>query len=327
MDEDIKEDDQGVRAVQNNWLEGKKAKFIPNVREFFAIFRVNSLWFNAFEASLFLFFIVISVFFDSFFDSFTFRISVFKWLIMFYIIYSIIFSIILRESPIYKILMLVVLSLALNIGLFYLSFLLGVFPYRGFDLEFGPFMFFASILLPIGIKLVDNFCVQKEVVGSKVEDLPDEKDFDESSLDKSIGNLNHDIPKISEVKDFEDIQLPLNVSGFSYYADKLVGSCGYILVDKDGIILSEKNFFENSQVKALILDSMSKMVGDSILRLEFGKLENMLLFNDQIGVMVFLLKNGAKFFVFFDSRLDKKVQFELFLESSNLASRLIFDII
>ncbi|AWB10963.1 hypothetical protein TDSAC_1627 [Thermodesulfobium acidiphilum] len=323
MDDDFIEVNHDIDGKNDN-LKGKqklKAKF-------FSIFSVKDSWFNIFEASLLFFFVTISAFFDSFYGLLPFRTSVFIWLFVFYIIYSLIFSVVLKISPIYKILILVISSLILDIILFYFSSLIGVFPYKGFEIEFGPFMIISSVLLPFATGLLGGSFNKRKNVNSNIKE-PATLDIDKSIdiPDEPLNNLKYDLSNTSKTEVFENIQLPLSISGFSHYADSLVGSCGYILVDKDGVILSERNFFENSQVKALILDSLSKMVKDSLLRLDFGKLQNMLLIDDQISVMAFLLKNEAKFFVFFDSRLDRSAQFELFNEAFKLSSRLVFDII
>ncbi|AEE15268.1 hypothetical protein Thena_1658 [Thermodesulfobium narugense DSM 14796] len=328
MDEDLREDKKEIFEKDNNLEEEQKGSKSLKMRSF-SIFVIKNSWFNIFEASLIFFLVVISVFFDSFYGSFPFRTSVFIWFVIFYIVYSLIFLIILKITSIYKILTLVILSLILDVILFYFSSLIGVFPYKGFEIEFGPFMIISSVLLPFAIVLIDRSFKEENDVNLTAKE-PVSLNNDKSvidDLDNPLDNQKYNLSNISKVEDFTDIQLPLSISGFSHYADNLVGSCGYILVNKDGVILSERNFFENSEVKALILDSLSKMIKDSLLRLDFGKLQNMLLLDDQIGVMAFLLRDGAKFFVFFDSRLDRSAQFELFNEAFKLSSRLVFDII
>lgn len=336
MDEGLQPDNHDINLNRMN-SEHKSIRADSIIKRFFLLFKFQNSWFGAFEASLLFFFVMISVFFDSFYGDFLFKISIFIWMPIFYIFYSIFFSFVLKEIPTYKLLLLTVLALFLDMFLFYLSYIFGTFPFRGLEIEFGPFMIIATLLLPLSIVLIYNLSSQNKDIASDEREVIDREEEHGSTADRvgQLDRLSHSSSDIlestkdgtSKKEDLTDIQLPLNISGFSHYADNLVGSCGYILVDKDGYILSERNFFENSQVKALILDSLSKMIKDSLLRLDFGKLENMILTDDQIGVIFFSLRDEAKFFVFFDSRLEKNSQFELFSEVQTLSSRLVFDII
>ncbi len=335
MVEGLQSDNQDINFNSVNF-EQKPTRANMVVRRLLLLFKAKHSWFSVFEASLLFFFVMISVFFDSFYGNFLFKISIFVWIPIFYILYSIFFSFTLKEVPTYKLLLLTVLALFLDMFLFYFSYIFGTFPFKGLEIEFGPFMIISSLLLPLSILLIYSPPLQKKDMTSEKEGFVDTGLVDHSRVvivgqqDRLSNSLDILVPeKIgqSQKEDLTDIQLPLNIAGFSHYADNLVGSCGYILVDKDGYILSERNFFENSQVKALILDSLSKMIKDSLLRLDFGKLENMMLAGDQIGVMFFLLRDEAKFFVFFDSRLEKSSQCELFSDALSLSSRLVFDII
>jgi hypothetical protein len=334
--------DEELQTV-NNEVNFKGANFKQKsirsgsiIKRLFLFFQIKNSWFNVFEASLLFFFVMISVFFDSIYGSFLFKISIFIWMPIFYIIYSIFFSFTLKEIPMHKLLLLTVFTLFLDMCLFYFAYVFGAFPFSGIDIKFGPLMVISSLLLPLSIVLLHNSSLHNKDIASDNEGFVDTdkengskvgKVTQQDRLSNSLDILEPEKFGQSQKEGFIDIELPLSISGLSHYADNLVGSCGYILIAKDGYILSERNFFENSQVKALILDSLSKMIKDSLLRLDFGKLENMILVDDQIGVIAFLLRDEAKFFVFFDSRLEKKAQFELFSKAQSLASRLVFDII
>jgi len=326
LDEGLQSDNHNIGLKGFNF-EQKSIRADSIIKRLF-----YSSWFSVFEASLLFFFVMISVFFDSFYGSFLFKISIFVWMPIFYILYSVFFSFTLKEIPTYKLLLLTVLALFLDIFLFYFSYIFGTFPFRSLEIEFGPFMIISSLLLPFSILLIYSSPPKNKDIASNEEGFADTafkvgKTAQQDRLSISSDTLELEKAGQSQKEDLTDVQLPLNIAGFSHYADNLVGSCGYILVDKDGYILSERNFFENSQVKALILDSLSRMIKDSLLRLDFGKLENMILVDDQIGVIAFLLKDEAKFFVFFDSRLEKSAQFELYSQAQALVSRLMFDII